>query len=238
MERSGRSKWRLAIGTLLTAALSTVITLWLCYRYTPAWYTELQIPPRQAETLAMLFETNTLARFNNAAQRGEPFSFTFDQHQINGELEYRTACFPDLLPSGVDQPVILFQPDRIVIAATVHQGSISTVMSIHLGATIADDGQLYVTVEKMTGGSLPLPQPVLDLVMDALAQRNLTPPEVDEDWLGDYTLWSEAILKGAAFEPRFTVPGIFKKHVRISDIQIAHEQLTISIKPDRAAARM
>ena len=230
MGRCGR-KWRILTGTILTAALSSVIALWLCYRYTPAWYTESQIPHEQAEELALLFENITLARFNNAAQQVKPFSFTFDQHQINGELEYRSAGIPDLLPAGVDEPVILFRPGRIVIAATIHQGSISTVMSMHLGAAIGDDGQLHITVEKMAGGSLPLPRKVRNLVLDELTLRNQPPPQTDEGWLDEYNVWSDAIFNGSAIEPRFTIPGVFKKHIRISNIHIGHEQLTVSVEP-------
>ncbi|HTL29090.1 MAG TPA: hypothetical protein VL282_07715 [Tepidisphaeraceae bacterium] len=74
-----------------------------------------------------------------------------------------------------NDPVVVFQRDRIILAARVASSDINSVVSIHLKPELMPDGQMQLKLERALAGRLPLPtgmfQKYLDKAVDALRQR-------------------------------------------------------------------
>jgi len=142
------------VAVLLLAAVG----VWLTFQHIPAWYRPIQVPAVYHQRVRDDL-TTTLNTLSSKMVAGEPFDHTFTQDQLNRWLGARMAIWPGVsrwVPQWLDEPMIGFRDDRIVIAGLVERATVRTIASLHLTLTADDDG-LRVTVHRAQAGSLPMP---------------------------------------------------------------------------------
>lgn len=185
MKRARRiRRWflRLAAVALVTLVLGAT-GLWLSFQHIPAWYRPIHVPAQRHQTVRNDL-TLTLNDLSARMAGGVPFDFTVTQGQLNDWLAARSRIWPGLrrwVPPWLDEPMVIFQPDRIVLAGIAAVGrdtSLRTVLSLHLSLAAEPDG-LRVTLHRLQAGSLPAPLgPLRTRLESALADAQADrPPE-------------------------------------------------------------
>ena len=97
---------------------------------------------------------------------GQPFRIALPQEEINRWLAARGEIWPglrDALPKHIVDPVISFQPGRIVMAARYDQSGLSSVLSLAVNLRMEDNRRaIHVQVDSLRAGYLPVPLALLN----------------------------------------------------------------------------
>jgi hypothetical protein len=99
------------------------------------------------------------------------FSFTDDELNALFEKWSDLYSWKDVLSRVVQDPMIVLDDGRLILAGKVQLKGVDTVVSIHFAPTIAPDGKLNLKLASIMGGKLPLPK---DTVISPMRQRVIT----------------------------------------------------------------
>lgn len=147
----------------------------------PQFYVRaVAMSPAQQRQAGEEFERNVLALHNSLQESGR-WERTFTDSQINGWLAVDLPQkLPDLLPPEIRQPRVALTTDRFQIAFQYTSEELSTVVSLSLEITLADDtNTLAVRVIKAQAGWVPIPlADFLDHISQAARQA-----EIDLRWV-------------------------------------------------------
>ena len=173
MKRILRRRWirRAGVG-LLVAVLAAVIGGWLVLHHVPAWYRPLTVAPGQVQrvrdSLTGVFQNISEAMV--ARPRAE-FETVVTQQTVNEWLAVRGEIWPDSeqwIPPWLRDPMIAFEPGRLILAAHFDRDGWEAIVAIHLSVAV-DHGRVTARVERVSCGALPLPMSLLRAPLADLA---------------------------------------------------------------------
>lgn len=160
-----RRKWLL--WTLTGSAVLSLILLgglWLLLHHIPAWYQPAYV------TDARLGDVRASAAdaFNLISERiaqGQSFEVALDERQVTEWISARERVWPasgGWLPAWLEDPVISFRHDRIILAARLNLEDRAWlggewIGGVHLSVDLIEENMLVLRLRRITGGSLPVP---------------------------------------------------------------------------------
>jgi hypothetical protein len=231
-------------------------------RRAPSFYARPNYTAEQRSTFAREAQNQLIraSEFANRARVAEagaatspattqpaPLVVDFSQDQVNSLIE-RWGEVGDWRASYekyITDPVVIFQKDRIIVAGLAKD--LGTVASLHFAANVDDEGKLNLTLERVLGGALPMPEGMYGSYVDKLAKGlagRMAGWRRAVALNGDGTVNEEAVITGMAkmllggLTGRPSDPYIFLPNgpggagavpVRVTrfDVQAGHASLTI-----------
>lgn len=155
----------------------------------PTYYVLISLTPEQREAAAQRAE-DTINRMQNLAARvraaeirastnptenqdKEATTFSFTQDELNSIFNKWSEKFgwPEMYARYVEQPIIILQPGRVILAGQVKVRQIDSVVSFHFEPKVDEKGQLDLNLTSVRGGNLPLPK---DMLMSPLRERMIS----------------------------------------------------------------
>jgi hypothetical protein len=125
----------------------------------PAFYqAALQAPPEIQKEAGDELERRVLDLRNELRNEGR-FDVQFTHDQINGWLAADLPeKFPQLMPRGVSDPRLAFEPDLTRVACKYQDSRISAVVSLDADVYLTEDPTVVaVRLKQVRAGSLPIP---------------------------------------------------------------------------------
>lgn len=162
---------------LLAGALGLTGVALLLYgaaTHSPSWYRPAVVAPADYAAIR-----NELPTFGSAIgthlKQGQPFRIILTDEEINRWIAAREQIWPgfkDALPSGIEDPVIAFQPGRIVAGIRYATDRVTSVLSLGLTAEVEASGAaIRIGVGDFRIGLLPVPRALVeDAAKRALAR--------------------------------------------------------------------
>ncbi len=150
----------------IAAGLAGLVTLaFFAATSRPGWYQPATVKPEEYAAIR-----NEVPNFGNNIgthfKAGEPFRITLPQEEINRWLAARGEIWPalrDAMPKYFVDPVISFQPGRIVLAVRYDKSGLSSVLSLAVNLRMEDNrGAIHVEVDSLRLGYLPVPRMLVD----------------------------------------------------------------------------
>jgi hypothetical protein len=160
----GRRWIRWAAGGCLTlVGLAGLVLVAVASR--PGWYQPATVGPEDYPVIR-----NEIPTFGGAIgtylERGQPFRITLQDDQVNRWIAARGEIWPglsDALPQEIADPVVSFQPGRIVLGVRYDGSKISSVLSLAVNLEMdAARGAVLVKVDRLRAGLLPVPRMLVD----------------------------------------------------------------------------
>ena len=184
----------------------------------------------------------------------QPFSVSFTEEELNAGFETWSKAFGwDVRYARyISDPRIVLRKDRLILAGTVPD--VGTVASFHFEPTIDAQGQLVLTLRRVYAGRLPMPdlmwtsqrERLLSAIRQRLPawQRGATmAPNGDPN--RDAMMAAASNLLLAVMNDQPGDPSIFvwdpankaATPVRLTEVRLADEELTLTAEPMTAAER-
>ena len=238
MRRTKRRRWlrRIVLGVLVVG-LAAGAGGWLALRHVPDWYQPIQVPQDQLQQVRDSL-TDKFTEISDEMVKGRPFEVTLDEQTVTRWIVARGEIWPDAerwIPPWLRDPVLVFDPDRITLAAHLDHDGWESILGIHFSASV-EDKAVVLRLEGVTAGAVPIP---LSALSDPLAQL------VDSDGLDVEMMpdeLSSAIRKLREVEVldyltegiRYDRPLIWKngdRPYRITDIRVEQGRMVLRIQP-------
>jgi hypothetical protein len=231
-------RW-LVIGSVVTIGVLglVIVALWLMVAHIPSWYEPPHVPELRYEALRKELLA-TYSQFSDDLVAGQPFEITLTDRQISEWIAIRSETWPESeewIPPFLHDPVVAFQPGRIIAGARLDHDGWQVIVSAHVLISVADD-EVTVRLDKVAGGSMPIP---VAAVMQRL-NRVLTAPGQDVDAMPDAVAQIvrffrnrgavDKLTRGAVLENRFRWQN-GKRWFRLRDLTIEPGQLRIEVEP-------
>ncbi len=219
-----RVRWIGAGGAALV--LVAVIVLWMLFQHIPVWYEPVYVSAADLQRVRddLVGTFDAVSRQMNGER---PFAMRITQQQLNEWLAAREQMWPpaqEWVPPGMENPVVRFEADRIILAGTVVYGSLRAVLSVSVALTVDGDG-LSVRLFDFRGGSLPVPEA---LVREPL--RRIDARRRDGRYAGDGMPAAEALLTGVRIPAEFTWPN-GKRRFRIGAVRLERGAIILDVAP-------
>lgn len=174
MKRGTRRRWlrRMLIGGPIALLLALAV-LWLALRHIPSWYRPVSVPPdelqRVRDTLA-----DTFRSISDRMVQGRPFEVTATDQMITEWLIARAHIWPDSeswLPPWLRDPVVVFRPGRVILAAHMDREEWESILSAHFSLEVVGD-DVMVSLERIAAGSVPIPVTSVAGLLDTMVQSD------------------------------------------------------------------
>lgn len=249
----------LVVAILLTVVIGGALVALYLVRAEPAFYHPVELTAEQREAAAQR-ATNKLATIQNQAARlhaasntrptvnPDEITVSFTADELNSFFE-KWSNFQNWKASYepyLDDPVVILQDGRIILAGRVKE--LNLVASIHFEPKIDENGQLDLELVRLLGGRLPLPESMVGTYKDRLvgSLRQKLPhwqanADIDANGAANPSAITASatellfhVLNHEPAEPVLYLPVMAQKGsvpVRISDVRIEKETLTLRVKP-------
>jgi hypothetical protein len=216
------SKRLLWIGIIVCGLLATPAAVWLSLTYEPSYYRDMvDLPHDQLEGSARKFVAQSLQLRNDIVN--EPsWEAVFSDSEVNAWLaEDLVTHFVDQLPPEVNEPRVLFELDRVILAFQLRQGGVHSVITVVARPRVPEPNTVELTLEKIRAGILPIPA---DNVLDRITEY--------ARFHGINVEWSR---RGGfpVVVLRYT-PNLDREDVRLEELQIRPQQIRLAGRSDRA----
>jgi hypothetical protein len=142
-----------------------VAILWLVFQHRPGWYRpatadDATIQRAQAESAEVVDTTS-----RRIVERRD-FELQLTDRMVNEWLAAMPVLWPearDWWPSGVRDPAVGFDEDEMRIGVFVERDGWRVIANASLAAVVSQDlSTIRITLRSVRGGSLPMPQRVMD----------------------------------------------------------------------------
>lgn len=225
MEQKKRKlRIRIILGVAAFVLLTGTAVVMILLGYTPGIYRP-SVRPESGQVNP--YWTHQLGPdFFTGMQGQQPFEMVLQQWGVNDLLALTTdtTTFNEFT---VSSPNVVFNPDSVVLMATVSIKNVSSVLSITARPAIDPDGQLNLNVQSATLGVVP----VLGLV------RRIGQEVVDEYLVGQdeqaYAGIARCILNNEPFEP---VVSVSDYTMRLKRLTIEEGKIRVLIEPVKETA--
>lgn len=152
-------------------SLAVIVSGWLAFQHKPSWYQPPQVTaadvPRIRKSIPERYQS-----FTDALMAGGTFDYRLTAQTLNEWIAARAELWPDAAGAfgrGIEEPVVAFEGDRVIVSATYHRGNWRTVVSAHHSVRV-DEGQLVLQLVKLAVGSLTVPMGPAVKALDARIQ--------------------------------------------------------------------
>jgi hypothetical protein len=157
-------KWvrrmRLAATIGTGAVLLTCLILFLTAQHIPAWYVPIHVADDKSEQQRVRDSlTEAVDRFRAGLAAGQPFEFRIGDRTINEWVVARAEIYPesaDWLPAWLNDPVLHFASDGIMVGARYDRDGWKAILSLHFEPRAQGD-EPGIRVQGVEVGSLPVP---------------------------------------------------------------------------------
>jgi hypothetical protein len=143
-----------------SAALVTLLVLFLTAQRIPTWYVPVRVADDPAEQQRVRDSlTEAVDRFRAGLAAGQPFEFRISDRTINEWVVARAGIYPestDWLPAWLSEPVLRFTEEGIVMGARYDRDGWKAIVSLHLQPKPRDD-RPGVRIGGVEIGALPVP---------------------------------------------------------------------------------
>jgi len=249
---------RLCIYLALVAIVVVLAGAFILYRRTPDWYRPVHLTHEQCVEAAngLRIEFGTFQDKAGFTPADKPIVLKLTQDQVNGYLQAlldEDTCqvlrgFTGLhvaLPDGMTDPLIVFQKDRLILAARYAKLGKPPV-SLHLKLS-ADPETIDVAIESIRVGSLPLPKQFIRDQLSEIRYRVARAAErlASGDEGGVSSMDRDLVRLGAALfaaidgEPMgrdFVTSAGAHRPMRLDRLELADGRLTVVLIPQGEAA--
>jgi uncharacterized protein YpmS len=188
LDRAAMKKWikriMLAVALMLSVTALMLAGGFALIRRTPDFYHRSLLSPAQRAAAASRAETKLTAmenmvvdshgseirainRATTVPQAGAR-TFTFTEDELNSLFNKWSDLhdWREVYQRFIDDPVIILQPGKIILAGKLRFKDLDTVVSVHFQPRITPDGKLDVNMVSILGGRLPLPQQLMEPMRD------------------------------------------------------------------------
>lgn len=143
-------------------------TFYAAVSYRPSFYHAPVVAPAVRQEYAEEFVERSL-QLRNDAMNETRWEAVFSDAQINAWLaEDFVTQFADVLPSGVEDPRVVFDTDKLTVAFTYHEGLIHSVVWATLRVSVDAEKEIALELESLRAGMIPLPDSMLTEKLDRL----------------------------------------------------------------------
>jgi hypothetical protein len=156
-------------------------------------------------------------------QLDEPFDLLVEQEGLN-DIIRRQLWVEQFDDFAFTDPVVLFDTDTIYLMGTLDYKGISSVLTIMAAPQMNADGTIWLNIQSIRLGALPVTTLVGMLARKAFEQSHgyfEGEPEL-EAMVG-------AMVRNESFEPVFK---IYDRPVRITEMTVQPQQLNLRFKPE------
>ena len=202
--------------------LAIVIFIIALFLYKPRCYD----PPRAVnDNQVSQYLTHVLYQdIYNGSQRQEPFDLIVTQKGIN-DVIVRSEWPKQSDGIIFSAPAVLFVPDRIILMGTVVLKGVELVVTIVGNPILDEEGLLNLRVVKVKIGAMNITF-LARMMAERIYRQQLATTDVDiEDRQAQI---AASLLNDEPFEPVFEIDD---KRVRVEEITIGREKLTIRMVP-------
>ena len=194
---------------------------WLSLTYQPSYYRDMVLLSREQRAgKAKKFVAQSLQLRNDICN--EPtWEAVFTDQEVNAWLaEDLVTHFADQLPPEVNEPRVLFELDRIILAFQLRQGGVESVITVVARPRVPGGNTVELTLEKIRAGILPVPADnVLDRIIEYARYHG-----VDVEWTRKDGYPVVLI--------RYT-PNLEREDVQLEEVQIRAGQIRLAGRSDR-----
>ena len=234
-----RIKRWLLVSLALTVGLLGVVCvfLWLLLAHVPWWYRPPHIP--EAEYTRIRNELlESVSDFGDQLVEGRPFELTLTDRQISEWVAARSEVWPEAdewIPDFVQDPVIVFEPGRLILAGRVDKSGWQAIASAHLTFDLAGDA-ITVRLAEASCGSCPLPVSLIADRLEPVLTAGGQDVDAMPDALADVVRFFrdqgavEYLKHGVTVDNRFHWQ-VSKRWFRIRDLAIERGQLRMLVEP-------
>jgi hypothetical protein len=247
-----RKNLRKTLGWVELIALFAVMFLtavaFLLASSRPDEWQPYQLRNADQRLVANRFATRTINELVNGLRDVRPFAFTIHEEEMNeylasldeiaflaysreevGRKSSELVAAMDKI--GIADPVVDMRPGALSILVRTKNGN--KIISMDLRFSFADGERMFVTLEGVRLGRLPVPRMLVSGSLEQL--RNVMgrgKGSVDESSVQDLDLIIGSLIRGIGGEPLPTrLPVVKSRPKRIRDIEIADGKLTIHFVP-------
>ncbi len=235
---------RRSILCFLVLTLVAAVVLWLMVHAKPTEYIpdlqqsgEVQIA-RDAKEFDRVLTGDILS----GLRQRKDISATFTDSSANAWMHRWLRANPDGLPEWISNPQVAFRPGRMVLMAKLRYGVIETVISADCSPAVDAEGKLSLHLTSLKAGVLPLPDSVMDMLMDQLDERishlnRRTQTDAKRE-AEDEIRWLEglrALLTGRTVDTA-ALPGLKRDGYLVRTINLEQGEITLRLLPQGTAS--
>ena len=195
---------------------------WLCLTYEPSYYRAMVgLSREQRAGRAKKFVAQSIQLRNDICN--EPsWEAVFTDQEVNAWLaEDLVMHFADRLPPEVNEPRLLFEVDRIILAFQLRQGGVQSVITVVARPRVPEGNTIELTLEKIRAGILPVPADnILDRIIEYARSHG-----VDAEW---------ARKDGFPVVVMRYTPHVEREDVQLEELQIRDHQIRLAGRSDLA----
>ena len=213
-------------GVVIIILLILCIIVWRMFAYTPAVY-QPAAPQDSAQVSPYLTHKLAPDIYNNI-QLNEPFCVLVEQTGIN-DIVARWPWPMQLDGAAISTPLIIFQPDTIILMGTVKFDNFAkypVVVTIIFTPKLDEKGMLTLNLRHVKAGAFNI-TPLARSITAKVIQNELQAAEQSDTnrWLVDLR---DALLENKPFDPVFPV---YEDFIRVGRIELIDRQLTLLFTP-------
>lgn len=212
---------RFALLAALAVLACVPLGLRECLRYQPDFYRDrVVVPPERRRADAQQFVSQSM-QLRNDIMNETAWEATFTDEEVNAWLaEDLVQHFADQIPSGVSEPRVAFEPDRVILAFQLDQGTMPSVIWAVLSLQVTAPNELSITLEKVRAGMMPVPyQALLDQITTHVRTRGV---DIQWDRSGPYPV---AKVK---YQPTLT-----RKDIHLEQLQLLQGRVRLAGRSER-----
>jgi hypothetical protein len=221
-------KYRIAAtGAVSAVALLAALLAGAYYaaRQVQPFYTKaLEIEPEVLERGSRELESRATALYSDARQQGQ-WQATFTAEQINGWLAKQVAENQGRdMPKNFRDPRIAITKESLTLGFRTTSGGVDTVITVHAGVFLTEDGSVAVRLMSVRAGALPLPIMRLADELAAACQRLSLPVR-----------WTHQGTEPVALIEVQADPASDKPQLFIDAIELGESQLSVAGHTERSS---
>lgn len=217
-----------AVGIVVVLTCTVATTLVLLLRYEPAHYRRALLPPGERRVKLSQEFVSVFSEFVSDLGSDRGWYTRFTDEQINGYLDeafMRCGLGEKLLPEGISEPHVVFEPERLYFSFRYRSGFLNTVVSIAIRIWLppTETNVVAIQLEGFRAGALPFTAQWLLERFSETARQN----GIEVNWYR-HEGYPVALLRFQADQARPTV--------QLKAVQLEHGKITIQGKSNGRAA--
>lgn len=162
----------------------------------------------------------------NKIQLDKPFELIVSQDGINDIIA--RGQWPQTHGSTTfSAPAMIFEPDRILVMATIDLAKYSLVITVILHPAIDDTGLLALNIKNIKAGKLDITPFGKQLTSMIITDQLKSVTADQQQFLQGL---SDAIIQNKPFDPTFE---IYEKNLKITKLEITNQKATLTFTPQK-----